>query len=130
MLVLRQMIGSCLFAASFLVIGGCEAPPVAKTAKTAPTVVSAAPVPVEAPASTPYAHPDRPLVDPPRPVASKEVPEKPVDCGQECMERSHQCSRGCAPGEEGRGCLRRCGCAKVSCDDSCDRDGTANFRCH
>jgi hypothetical protein len=56
-------------------------------------------------------------------------PNAMASCEAECREESDHCNRGCPRGEQGRGCLRRCGCARVSCFSGCRSDGTAEFRC-
>lgn len=122
---------SLLIGASLLscACAGSDAPP---TVKPAPTVVSAEPLPLEAQPSASFAHSDRPFVEPPAPVvsATSVSAEARSHCDHQCGDESRRCSNGCEKGEEGRGCLRRCGCAKVTCEDSCERDGTADFRCH
>ncbi|WP_437682219.1 hypothetical protein [Sorangium sp. So ce131] len=46
-------------------------------------------------------------------------------CEAECQSRSQECSER-APD---RGALRRCGCAKVSCEQACKSRGEAQFVC-
>ncbi len=47
-------------------------------------------------------------------------------CQDECRTLSDDCDHG-ADGDRGR--LRRCGCAKVTCDHGCEETGEPAFSC-
>ncbi len=74
---------------------------------------------------------DAPLVDAPdaRPVG----PDAVVDakgCQGDCKKLSRACDQACPPGEPGRGCLKKCGCALITCEDACTATGKVDFGCH
>lgn len=51
-------------------------------------------------------------------------------CGQLCKKQSKACDQSCPAGENGRGCLKKCGCALITCEDACAATGKADFGCH
>ncbi|HRI66966.1 MAG TPA: hypothetical protein PK156_22120 [Polyangium sp.] len=110
------------------------APVASPTPATAPPATPATP-PSAAPAATETQPPADPHTQPtpetPQSISAPGVSkEKQAACEAECVTQSEKCSNGCPAGEDGRGCLRKCGCARVSCDKNCSTTGEADFRCH
>jgi hypothetical protein len=111
--------------------------PVAATPAPVPVKVTnppianspARPAPVTTPANPPAIETSTEAATPP-PAAPAVSKEKQAACEAECVDQSSKCSNGCASGEDGRGCLRKCGCARVSCLNDCISTGEVDFRCH
>lgn len=93
-------------------------------------------VPLPSAAPTPSAEDGAPSGDEPPPVEAGPALDAGANdveaCLTECRRESNACddeARKPSQSPKGRRGLRQCGCAKISCEQGCKKDGVPFFAC-